>query len=137
MAADAAPVGGADAEYQKHLAQGEFRIQRCAACHEHVFYPRMLCPHCGSARLDWTRASGDGVVYACSVVKGKPGTGTDYNIVLVDLAEGVRMMSRVQDCPNDAVTIGMAVRARIIEQDGKPLVVFAPAAAQLAQGDKQ
>jgi uncharacterized OB-fold protein len=60
---------------------------------------------------------------------GKPGTSTDYAIVLVDLEEGVRMMGRVQEYPQDQVRIGMRVQARIVEQDGKPLVVFVPQGA--------
>lgn len=122
-------ASGPDAAYQEFLAQGEFRIQQCDACARHVFYPRVLCPHCGSTQLGWRMASGNGVVYACSVIMGKPGTNSDYAVVLVDLQEGVRLMSHVVDCDQHAVTIGMQVSARIIEKEGKPLVVFAPANA--------
>ena len=122
-------ASGPDAAYQEFLAQGEFRIQQCDACARHVFYPRVLCPHCGSTQLGWRMASGNGVVYACSVIMGKPGTDSDYAVVLVDLQEGVRLMSHVVDCDQHAVTIGMQVSARIIEKEGKPLVVFAPANA--------
>lgn len=122
-------ASGPDAAYQEFLAQGEFRIQQCDACARHVFYPRVLCPHCGSTQLGWCMASGNGVVYACSVIMGKPGTDSDYAVVLVDLQEGVRLMSHVVDCDQHAVTIGMPVSARIIEKEGKPLVVFAPAHA--------
>lgn len=122
-------ASGPDAAYQEFLAQGEFRIQQCDACARHVFYPRVLCPHCGSTQLGCRMASGNGVVYACSVIMGKPGTDSDYAVVLVDLQEGVRLMSHVVDCDQHAVTIGMPVSARIIEKEGKPLVVFAPAHA--------
>ena len=122
-------ASGPDAAYQEFLAQGEFRIQQCDACARHVFYPRVLCPHCGSTQLGWRMASGNGVVYACSVIMGKPGTNSDYAVVLVDLQEGVRLMSHVVDCDQHTVTIGMPVSARIIEKEGKPLVVFAPANA--------
>lgn len=122
-------ASGPDAAYQEFLAQGEFRIQQCDACARHLFYPRVLCPHCGSTQLGWRMASGNGVVYACSVIMGKPGTNSDYAVVLVDLQEGLRLMSHVVDCDQHAVTIGMPVSARIIEKEGKPLVVFAPANA--------
>lgn len=120
------PSSGPDAVFQDYLAQGEFRIQQCESCSHHVFYPRVLCPHCGGTRLAWRAASGHGAVYACSVVMGKPGTGTDYAVVLVALQEGVRMMSHVVDCDPHAVKIGMPLQALIIEKEGKPLVVFAP-----------
>ena len=42
---------------------------------------------------------------------------------MVDLAEGPRMMSRVEGLAPEAVAIGMAVRARIVNEDGKAFVV--------------
>ena len=118
---------GPAAAFQDYLAEGVFRIQQCESCSRHVFYPRVLCPHCGSTSLAWRSATGNGAVHACSVVMGKPGTNTDYAVVLVDLQEGARMMSNVVDCDPHTVKIGMPLKARIVEKEGKPLVVFAPA----------
>jgi len=56
-------------------------------------------------------------------VRRKPVDGGDTNIVLVDLTEGVRLMSRVAGVAPEQVKIGMAVSARIA--DG--LVEFVPA----------
>lgn len=114
---------GPEKTYQDKLAQGSFEIQRCAGCGKHVFYPRVLCPHCGAERLDWIVPSGRGTVYSTTVVRRKPADGGDYNVALVDLDEGPRMMSRVVSIAPDAVRIGMAVKARIT--DG--LVEFTPA----------
>ena len=113
---------GPEKTYQDKLAQGSFEIQRCTACGKHVFYPRVLCPHCGADHLDWTAASGRGTVYSTTVVRRKPAEGGDYNVALVDLDEGPRMMSRVVSIAPEAVRIGMAVKARIT--DG--LVEFTP-----------
>ena len=134
---NAQPTNGPDAAFQDYLARGEFRIQQCDGCARHVFYPRVLCPHCGSIRLSWKAASGAGTVYAVSVVMGKPGTHTDYAVVLIDLAEGTRMMSHVVDFDPHAVKIGMPVTARIIEKEGSPLVVFAPTNGQVQNGGTQ
>ena len=114
---------GPEKTYQDKLAQGSFEIQRCVGCGKHVFYPRVLCPHCGADRLDWIVPSGRGTVYSTTVVRRKPADGVDYNVALVDLDEGPRMMSRVVSIAPDAVRIGMAVKARIT--DG--LVEFTPA----------
>jgi uncharacterized OB-fold protein len=57
------------------------------------------------------------------VVRKKP-PEPSYNVALIDLAEGPRMMSRVEGVEPAAVAIGMAVQARIIDQDGEPVVVF-------------
>jgi uncharacterized OB-fold protein len=83
----------------------------------------VICPHCGSDQLGWVAPSGRGTVYSTTIVRRKPADGGDYNIVLVDLEEGVRLLSRVAGIPPDQVRIGMAVRARIADS----LVEFTPA----------
>ena len=61
------------------------------------------------------------------VSRGRQRIGGDRNIALIDLAEGARLMSRVEGMPPDQVRIGMAVKARIAKTDGGPLLVFDPA----------
>ena len=39
---------GVQARHQAWLDQGRFMIQRCAACGQHVYFPREVCPHCGA-----------------------------------------------------------------------------------------
>lgn len=117
------PRSGPEKRYLDALGEGRFEIQKCASCEKHVFYPRVLCPHCGADRLDWVSPSGRGTVYSTTVVRRKLAEGGDYNVCLVDLDEGVRMMSRVAGIPPAEVRIGMAVQARIA--DG--LVEFTPA----------
>jgi uncharacterized protein len=117
---------GPEQQYLDTLARGQFQIQRCGDCSKHVFYPRVLCPHCGGTRLSWVRPSGLGTVYSVSIVRRKPGDGGDYNVVLVDLAEGVRLLSRVDGIANEAIRIGMRVHAEIGVADGKPAVIFKP-----------
>ena len=58
-------------------------------------------------------------------MRRKPEAGGDYDVSLVDLDEGVRMMSRVEGVPPAEVKIGMRVRAKIINNNGAGLVVFA------------
>lgn len=106
---------GPEKIYQDKLAQGIFEIQRCAACSKHVFYPRVLCPHCGAGQLDWTTPSGRGTVYSTTVVRRKEADGGDYNVALIDLDEGPRMMSRVVTIAPGAVRIGMAVKANVVD----------------------
>ncbi len=118
---------GPDISYAAFLAQGRLCLQHCAGCDRHVFYPRVICPHCGETALTWVETSGRGTVYATTVVRRRPEQGGAHNLCLVDLEEGVRMASRVEGVAPEAVTIGMAVAARIAEQDGVPLVVFDPA----------
>jgi hypothetical protein len=117
------PPPGPEKRYLDALKDGRFEIQKCAACAKHVFYPRVLCPHCGAGELAWVVASGRGTVYSTTVVRRKSADGGDYNVCLVDLAEDVRMMSRVVSIAPQDVKIGMSVEARIAEG----LVEFLPA----------
>ncbi len=118
---------GPDAAFHAALAEGRIEIQRCGDCARHVFFPRVLCPHCGGASLEWVEASGEGVVYSTTVVRQRPERGGDHNVALIDLAEGVRMMSRVEGPAPHEVRIGMAVRAYVDDVDGRPGVLFEPA----------
>jgi uncharacterized OB-fold protein len=112
------------AEHQRELDAGRFVIQRCRGCRRHVYFPRVGCPHCGSAALDWVAPVGTGTVHAVTTVRRRPADGGDSNISLVELDEGVRLMSRVDNCAPGAVHIGQRVRARVRVQDGRGLVVF-------------
>ena len=118
-------------EYLAHLAEGRFMIQRSRASGDWVFYPRVMRPGTLDADLEWAAPSGDGVVYSTSVVRNRPPV-EDYNVALIDLAEGVRMMSRVVGIAPDAVRIGMKVKAQLGEIDGAPVVLFAPAESAAA-----
>jgi uncharacterized OB-fold protein len=71
--------------------------QVCTACGSIQYFQRRFCRACGSPDLKVERASGNGVVYATSLVMraATPETRAHvpYNIVLVDTAEGFRMMA--------------------------------------------
>lgn len=110
--------------YQALLAARQFRIQKCAACGRHVFHPKRICPYCRAIELDWIEPSGLGEVYSTTVVRRKIEDGGDYNVALIDLDEGVRMMSRVDGIDPGNVRIGQRVRARLAEENGTPIVVF-------------
>lgn len=112
---------GPEAEYHAHLAAGRFMLQRSQSTGRFTFYPRILIPGTGERDLEWVEASGGGTVYAITVNRTREGA---YNIALIDLDEGPRMMSRIEGV--ETLPIGARVRARIIEEDGAPLVVFEP-----------
>jgi len=119
---------GPEQQYLAFLAQGRFMIQKSLSTGAHVYYPRVAEPRTG-APLTWVPASGLGTVYASSVMRQRP-PAQSYNLALIDLDEGVRMMSRVEGLPPEAVQIGLRVRARIAQEADGPLVVFDPLNAQ-------
>eukprot|EP01137_Pigoraptor_chileana_P037152 Opistho-2@33805 len=114
------PGPGLLARHQALLAEGRFLIQHCGACGKHVYYPRLLCPHCGADEPALVEPHGTGTVYATTTVRRKADAGGDYNVAVIELDEGVRLMSRVDGVPPSDVRIGQRVRARVADA----LVVF-------------
>jgi uncharacterized protein len=113
-------------DYFEHVAAGRFMIQRSRSTGGYVFYPRVAEPGTGATDLDWVEASGRGTVYSTTTIRQKPPT-PNYNLALIDLEEGPRMMSRVDGIAPDEVRIGMAVTAKIVREGDQSLVVFVPA----------
>lgn len=111
-------------QHQAALAEGRFLIQKCDDCGQHIYFPREICPHCGSDAVQFVSPSGQGTVYAVTTVRRKPADGGDYNVSLVDLDEGPRLMSRVDNLKPDDVKIGQRVTARVVVADDKGVVVF-------------
>ena len=105
------------------IQAGKLRIQRCLGCRRYVFYPRSICPHC-MADLEWVDAAGTGTVHSFTVVHRAPAeeyrSEVPYVVALIDLEEGVRMMSRLVDCEPSEVVVGAAVEVQFRELGGGP-----------------
>ena len=119
---------GIQARHQQALDEGRFLIQRCTACSRHVYFPREICPHCGALAPALVAPAGAGTVAAVTTLHRRAEQGGNYHVCLVDLDEGVRLMSRVEGLAPAAVTIGLRVQARVQLTAGKGLVVFDPLA---------
>lgn len=119
-------AAGPDKVFRNALANQEILLPRCNDCGAYHFFPRVVCPHCHGTAISWHRASGKGRVHTTTIVRRKPERGGDYNICMVELEEGVRMMSRVEGIAPSDVTIDMAVTAFVGEAEGAPAVLFKP-----------
>ena len=117
---------GPDQLFQRALAEGEILLPKCDDCGAYLFFPRVLCPHCHGAAISWKQATGKGRVHTTTVVRRKPERGGDYNVCVVELDEGVRMMSRVEGIAPGEVAIDMPVTAFVGEAEGVPAVLFKP-----------
>jgi uncharacterized OB-fold protein len=115
---------GPEQEWREALRSGRFLIQRARASGGYFFPPRVAEPGTGDRDWEWVEASGEGAVYSVTTVHPKPPEDA-YDVILVDLAEGPRMMSRLDG--GGKAWIGMKVRARIAGEAGDRLVVFDPA----------
>lgn len=113
---------GPEEQWRSALAERRFTIQHCDECDAWQFPPQALCRTCGAVAPALVKPSGDGAVYSSTTVRSRDG---GYNVAIIELAEGPRMMSRVEGDP-ERVVIGMAVKARVAGDD-EPLIVFDPA----------
>lgn len=99
--------------YWNGLRNEELLVQRCKACDRAFFPPRLVCPYCSSTNIDWFAASGGGEVYTYTILEWPPrgewSDKTPYNNALIHLDEGAYLFSRVVDCPNEEIHIGMDV----------------------------
>lgn len=112
----------------------ELLLPYCQACSRHFFYPRTLCPTCGSRDVSWRKASGTGHLYTFCIqhftsipeLRGS----VPFVTAIVELDEGPRMMTFLTgvDPDPDAITCGMPVQVAFVDgDDGQTLPVFRPA----------
>ena len=91
-------------------------MRRCEDCRKAYFYPRDICPNCGSARTQWFRASGRGTLHTFAIVHRAPHPGfaekVPYVVALVDMEEGGRIPTNLVGVDPDPhkIQIGAAVK---------------------------
>lgn len=113
------------AQYVGYLRQGKLAYQYSPAAQRAVFFPRVLCPFSGTDCLEWRESKGLGTVYSTSALHTRD--AEPYNVALIDMDEGFRLMSRVEDIPAGDVRIGMRVQFRVNAPEGEdPYPVFFP-----------
>lgn len=121
--------------YWDGTAAGELRIQRCTDCGKPYFYPRPICPSCGSCNVEWFTASGDATLYSYIINhRPAPGFGDEapYAIAVVQLAEGPRMMTNLVGVPAtpEALVLDMPLRVTFEQRGDVALPVFTPVEGQ-------
>jgi len=106
-------------QYRAHLVQGHLAFQ-IDEDGQALFYPRVAAPADYRGALRWA-----------TTTHISPKGESAYNVALIDMDEGFRLMSRVESIPADQVCIGMRVKVRIrpAEGDEGPYPVFDPVEA--------
>ena len=117
-----APALGLDNDFfWEGVAAGELRIQQCNGCGVLHHPPQPLCDRCGSTDHGHVLASGRGTVHSFVVHHGPPlaGVTTPHTVLLVDLEEGVRLVSELADgVDRSRVAIGLPVRLEMKHLSG-------------------
>lgn len=113
-----------EARFFAELASGTPKVQCCQACGGRFFQPKVHCPHCRSDDYQWVEMGLGGAVYSYSTVHAATGSAP-YNVVLVDMDDGFRLMSTIPGVTLDAQWLGARVQARVDVQAQPPRLVFA------------
>jgi len=91
-----------DEPFWANARRGVLSVQRCRSCGRLQFYPRPVCVNCFARTLEWHPVSGRGRVLSFTFVHAPvhPAFKPEVPIILaeIELAEGVRMLSRIVNC---------------------------------------
>lgn len=111
------------------LSEGKLRLQHCDECDKYQYPAETFCFHCGSLNVEWKDASGKGEVHTFITVHQRyhPAFADliPYNVSVIELAEGPRLVSNVESIAPEDVRIGMPVRiAPRKESNGQYAIAF-------------
>jgi uncharacterized protein len=130
------PIDVDNLEHYRGLLSRQLLVNRCAACGTWIYPHRPMCPRCWSWDVAPTPVGGDGSVFMFTVIQQERDPskqGAEPTVVAaVELAEqvGLRYLSRIVNCPLDALELDMPVQLVWIEDHGRPAPAFEPAAVE-------
>ena len=93
------------------VKNGKLVFQRCKECSAWVHPPRPACPSCRSLEKEWVPSSGKGTIHSVVTYRESPDPAfkVPYSVVLVELEEGVKLISNMADMKPEDIQIGMSV----------------------------
>ncbi len=93
------------------IKRHELVFQRCQECGTWLHPPRPVCPKCRSLEKEWAHSTGKGTVYSwvTYLESPHPSFKAPYSVVLVEMEEGVRLVSNMVDIRPQEISIGMPV----------------------------
>jgi uncharacterized OB-fold protein len=107
-------------------------INTCGACGRTSLYVRPFCPHCWSEDVTLTPACGRATLYTWSVIHQNAApfdARTPYVVAMVDLAEGPRLMTVIEDCAVEKLQADLELVITFRDDDdGFTVPVFRPVA---------
>ena len=108
--------------YWDATLDGKLLIRHCNGCGENFWYPRTLCPFCGTVDTEWLETSGTGTIYTFAITRkglGHYGGVGPYVLAFVTLDEGPTMLTNIIECDVDALQIGDRVEVVFHKTDAE------------------
>ena len=105
--------------------ENQLLLKYCNSCKEAHYYPRTICPHCGSDDTTWVKSDGHGEIYSYTVMRR--GVAVPFAMAYVRLQEGISMLTHLTNCDFDSIRIGQKVKVVFQEtEDGQKTHLFEP-----------
>ena len=124
-------VSELNAPFFEGAREGLLRLQRCGGCGGWAFPRKQTCQHCGSDRMEWTDASGKGILFSHALLRRvyhpRHEGRLPIHLAQVDLPEGVRMSTNIVNTDKKTIKVGMPLEVVFEEfDDGGVIPVFQP-----------
>lgn len=114
--------------YFSGLSNRKLLVPYCKSCGKPHFYPRHACPACWGEEYEWKEASGKAKVVTHTRVLANPPSAFEhllpFEIAIVELDEGVSMLTNIINDDNSKVAVGDRVELQFVERDGQLLPTF-------------
>jgi uncharacterized OB-fold protein len=130
------PVTPEAKPYWDGAREGKLMLPRCEACGKPFFYPRVLCPACGSRAITWIQATGRGRLHSFEIahqILNKAFTvRPPVVLAMVELDEGPRLLTNLVNVEPDPGAIRCEMPVEVVFEkltDEISLPMFQPAAA--------
>ncbi len=115
-----------DKAFWEGCKRHELLLQKCSQCGKVRYYPEPFCPKCLSDKKESVKASGKGTVWSWTTTTHAFGPRfkdvVPYTVVVVKLAEGLRMTSNLIDCKPEDIRVDMPVE--VVFDDVTPEVTL-------------
>ena len=120
------PISNSENKVFLEAAQNnQLVLKYCNTCKEPHYYPRTICPHCGSDDTTWVKSNGLGEIYSYTVMRR--GVEVPFAMAYVHLQEGISILTHLTNCDFDAIRVGQKVKVVFQEtQDGQKTHLFEP-----------
>ncbi len=117
---------GMAGEFYEYCKKHELRFQRCTDCGTWRHVPRDMCAKCGSFNWEWAKSAGKGKVFSWTTAMQSMlpqfADLVPYSPVVVEMDEGVRLVSWLSDVPPDDLRLDLPVE--VVFDDVTPEVTL-------------
>jgi len=117
---------GMAGEFYEYCKKHELRFQRCTDCGIWRHVPRDMCAKCGSFNWEWAKSSGKGKLFSWTTVMQPMlpqfADRIPYSPVVIEMDEGVRILSELVDIPNEELRLDLPVE--VVFDDVTPEVTL-------------